>query len=102
MRDLLMASSAGATSARLQCASLQSPKTIRRQKSQAQSRSAELRMLTSGSRLAVSRSIPATDDHKNHTATTTIDPCIKNAIIGVQEQNTYAQTERERRPTRRS
>src|ERR1700674_4026563 len=32
----------------------------------------------------------------------TIDLCIKNAIIGVQEQNTYAQTERERRPTRRS
>src|SRR5258708_33400264 len=31
-----------------------------------------------------------------------IDLCIKNAIIGVQEQNTYAQTERERRPTRRS
>src|SRR5260370_32450738 len=31
-----------------------------------------------------------------------IDLCIKNAIISVQEQNTYAQTERERRPTRRS
>src|SRR6266403_2705840 len=31
-----------------------------------------------------------------------IDLCIKNAIIGVQEQNTFAQTERERRPTRRS
>src|SRR5258707_187282 len=31
-----------------------------------------------------------------------IDLCIKNAIIGVQEQNTYAQTERELRPTRRS
>ena len=27
-----------------------------------------------------------------------IDICIKNAIIGVQEQNTYAQTEGERRP----
>jgi hypothetical protein len=37
-------------------------------KSQALSPSAELRMLTSGSRLAVSRLIPATDDHKNHTA----------------------------------
>src|SRR5437870_4652147 len=35
-------------------------------------------------------------------ARSTIDLCIKNAIIGVQEQNTYAQTERERRPTRRS
>src|SRR5438445_922375 len=34
--------------------------------------------------------------------TSPIDLCIKNAIIGVQEQNTYAQTERERRPTRRS
>jgi hypothetical protein len=31
-----------------------------------------------------------------------IDICINNAIIGVQEQNTYAQTEGERRPARRS
>src|SRR6516225_2718510 len=31
-----------------------------------------------------------------------IDLCINNAIIGVQEQNTYAQTEGECRPARRS
>jgi hypothetical protein len=30
------------------------------------------------------------------------DLCINNAIIGVQEQNTDAQTEGERRPARRS
>jgi hypothetical protein len=31
-----------------------------------------------------------------------IDLCINNAIIGVQEPNTYAQTEGKRRPARRS
>jgi Acetamidase/Formamidase family len=31
-----------------------------------------------------------------------IDLCINNAIIGVQEQNTYVKTEGERRPARRS
>jgi hypothetical protein len=35
-------------------------------------------------------------DLRDSARETIIDLCIKNAIIGVQEQNTYAQTERER------